>query len=310
MIIVTGGAGFIGSNIIKQLNESGVNDIIVVDNLTNGQKFRNIAALDIYDYIDKEDFIELVRTRNLDLKCDCIFHMGACSTTTEWDGKYMMKNNYEYSKTLYHWANDLKIPFLYASSAAVYGGSSIFKEAPEYEKPLNVYGYSKLLFDNYIRKQSTNTQVVGFRFFNVYGPGESHKGGMASVAFHHHNQLQVGDKVKLFGAFDGYEAGEQKRDFVYVKDVVKAMLWVSQHPEVTGIYNLGTGRAQSFNDVANAVISFHEKGSIEYVDFPEQLKKSYQSFTQADMTQLREAGFTESFMTVKEGVKDYLKQII
>lgn len=309
MYIVTGGAGLIGSNIVAQLNERGINDILVVDNLEDGKKFVNLSKLDIEDYMDKRAFIEKIKADEFDTNIDCIFHMGACSTTTEWDGRYMMENNYEYSKELYFFAQKHSIPYLYASSAATYGQTKVFKESPEYEGPLNVYGYSKLLFDNFIRKQTMKSQVVGFRFFNVYGLGETHKGSMASVAFHHNNQLKNGDTVKLFGEYDGYGPGEQTRDFVYVKDVVKAMLWFADNTDKSGIFNLGTGKPQPFNDIAKAVIKHHGRGRVEYIPFPDHLKNAYQSFTQADLTNLRAAGYQGSFMSVEEGVADYLSII-
>lgn len=309
MYIVTGGAGLIGSNIVSQLNERGISDILVVDNLEDGKKFLNLSKLDIADYIDKRDFIEKIRNEEFGGDIECIFHMGACSATTEWNGRYMMENNYEYSKVLYYFAQKNKIPYLYASSAATYGETKVFRESKEFEGPLNVYGYSKLLFDNFIRKQNLSSQVVGFRFFNVYGPGEEHKGSMASVAFHHNNQLKSGNTVKLFGEYDGYGPGEHTRDFVYVKDVVKAMLWFADNPDKSGVFNLGTGRAQQFNDIAKAVIKHHGRGSVEYVPFPEHLKNAYQSFTQADLTNLRKAGYQGDFMSVEEGVADYLSII-
>ncbi|MGD8925985.1 MAG: ADP-glyceromanno-heptose 6-epimerase, partial [Thioalkalispiraceae bacterium] len=290
MIIVTGGAGFIGSNIVKTLNEQGETDIIVVDNLKNGVKFKNIADCEISDYLDKEDFIERVNNNEtFASKVDAIFHEGACSSTTEWDGKFMMQNNYEYSKSLLHYCLDHKIQYLYASSASVYGSGTVFKESREYEEPLNVYGYSKFLFDQYVRRHAKDakSQVVGFRYFNVYGPREQHKGTMSSVAFHHNNQIRETGRVKLFEGYDGYGNGEQSRDFIYVGDAVAVNLWFMQNPARSGIFNLGTGRSQPFNDIANAVINFHQQGEIEYIPFPDNLKGRYQSFTEADITALR-----------------------
>lgn len=309
MIIVTGGAGFIGSNIVKSINEMGRDDILVVDNLKNGKKFINISDCGIADYIDKHDFIEAVSNGDFDsTPIDVIFHQGACSVTTEWDGQYMMKNNFEYSKKLLAFAVNRGIPFIYASSAATYGNGRIFKEDLQFERPLNVYGYSKLLFDQYVRRilPKTNTQIVGLRYFNVYGPRESHKGSMASVAFHLNNQLAVEGDVRLFKGSHGYEDGEQRRDFVYVGDVAKVNLWFWQESNKSGIFNLGTGRSQTFNDVANAVIKWHGKGAIKYVDFPENLVDSYQSFTQADMNALKSAGYKEEFYDVETGVGLYL----
>jgi len=310
MIIVTGGAGFIGSNIVKTLNEQGETDIIVVDNLKNGVKFKNIADCEISDYLDKDDFIERVNNNeSFASKVKAIFHEGACSSTTEWDGNFMMKNNYEYSKSLLHYCLNNKIQYLYASSASVYGSGTVFSESREYEEPLNVYGYSKFLFDQYVRRHAKDakSQVVGFRYFNVYGPREQHKGTMSSVAFHHSNQIQESGKVKLFEGYDGYGNGEQSRDFVYVGDAVAVNLWFMRNPDKSGIFNLGTGNSQPFNDIAKAVIKFHKKGEIEYIPFPDHLKGVYQSFTEADITALRNAGYDAPFRSVEEGVTEYLQ---
>lgn len=308
MIVVTGGAGFIGSNIVKGLNERGISDIIVVDDLTDGTKFVNLVDCQIADYMDINEFrTKLANDELPPLKA--VFHEGACSSTTEWNGQYMLDNNFTYSKELLHYCQKNGVQFLYASSAATYGGSAEFIEEPQFEKPLNVYGYSKLLFDQYVRARESElkTQVVGFRYFNVYGPREQHKGSMASVAFHHHQQVQVGENPKLFGAYDGYEAGMQSRDFIYVGDVVACNLWFFDHPEVSGVFNLGTGRAEPFKAIADTVIDFYGKGQIDYIDFPDSLKGRYQSFTQADITRLREAGFDHRFHTVAEGVQAYLE---
>ncbi|ORU91873.1 MAG: ADP-L-glycero-D-mannoheptose-6-epimerase [Cycloclasticus sp. symbiont of Poecilosclerida sp. M] len=307
MIIVTGGAGFIGSNLVLALNERGLHDILVVDDLTDGTKFKNLLGAKIADYMDKDVFLEKVQAGHLTgEKIDAIFHQGACSSTTEWDGKFMMQNNYEYSKVLLHFCQDNEIPFIYASSASVYGGGQVFKEDPANEAPLNVYGYSKYLFDQYVRSQTLTSQVVGLRYFNVYGPREQHKDSMASVAFHLNTQLLEAGKIKLFAGCDGYADGEQVRDFIYVGDVVDVNLWCLDNPKVSGIFNCGTGRSQSFNDVANAVIDFHKKGELEYISFPEHLVGHYQSFTEADLSDLRQAGCEHAFKTVAEGVKRYM----
>lgn len=313
MIIVTGGAGFIGSNIVKTLNAQGRKDIIVVDDLTDGKKFYNISDCDIADYLDKDDFLARVKAGDgiLD-NVEVIFHEGACSSTTEWDGKFMMENNYEYSKVLLHACQDNGIAFLYASSASVYGGSDVFREERRHEKPLNVYGYSKWQFDQYVRsiQHTFTSQVVGFRYFNVYGPREQHKGSMSSVAFHFNNQIRDSGVCKLFGGTAGYGDGEQRRDFVFVGDVVKVNLWFWANPGKSGIFNLGTGNCQSFNDVANAVIAWHKQqgtsGHKDYIPFPDHLKGAYQSFTEADISALRNAGYEAAFATVEEGVKEYL----
>ena len=310
MIVVTGGAGFIGSNIVKGLNDHGQNDILVVDDLKDGTKFKNIADCDIADYMDKDDFLAKIESGAAFAEpIEVIFHNGACSATTEWDGRYMMKVNYDYSKTLLHYCLERGIQYLYASSASVYGDGPVFKEAPEYEEPLNVYGYSKFQFDQYVRRllPEAKSQVVGFRYFNVYGPREQHKGGMASVAFHLNNQLHDSGKVRLFEGCDGYGDGEQRRDFIYVGDVVSVNLWFWQNQGKSGVFNLGTGRSQSFNDVANAVLAYHGKGELEYISFPDHLKGRYQSFTEADMSAMRAAGYSTPFKTVEEGVAEYMR---
>lgn len=313
MIAVTGGAGFIGSNLVKALNARGDHDVLVVDDLRDGTKFVNIADCHLGDYLDKDDFrgriAASLRGESSGLPpIEAIFHEGACSDTTEWDGRFMLDNNFEYSKLLLAFCQRQGIPFLYASSAAVYGGSQVFREAPEFETPLNVYGYSKLLFDQYVRSRwgELTSQVVGFRYFNVYGPREQHKGKMASVAYHHHTQVSAGENLRLFGAHDGYQAGMQSRDFVYVGDVVDVNLWFLDHPDRSGIFNLGSGRAEPFKAIGEAVIDFHGKGRIDYIDFPDELKGRYQSYTRADISRLREAGYDGEFRSVAEGVRDYL----
>ncbi|BBN88253.1 ADP-glyceromanno-heptose 6-epimerase [Azospira sp. I09] len=322
--IVTGAAGFVGANLVKALNERGITRIIAVDNLTKADKFKNLVDCEIADYLDKGEFLERLLCGHFDGDVEAIFHEGACSDTMETDGRYMMENNYRYSLALLDWCLEQDVQLLYASSAATYGGSSVFKEERQYEAPLNVYGYSKFLFDQIVRQRlpEVRSQVVGFRYFNVYGPRESHKGRMASVAFHHFNQYRAEGKVKLFEGCDGYANGEQQRDFVYVKDVAKVNLYFLDHPEKSGIFNLGTGRAQSFNDVAVATVNscraaegkpalsleaMVQQGLVEYVAFPEALKGKYQSFTQADLSKLRSAGYGDEFATVAEGVADYVQ---
>ena len=308
MIIVTGGAGMIGSNIVKSLNDNGFNDILVVDNLKDGKKFKNLVDLDITDYMDKEDFITQIMAGDDFGTIDAIFHEGACSATTEWDGKYIMMNNYEYSKEVLHFCIEREIPFLYASSAATYGDTDTFIEEREYEGALNVYGYSKQQFDNYVRRLwadaeahgETVSQITGFRYFNVYGPREQHKGSMASVAFHLNNQMNAGEAPKLFEGSDQF-----KRDFVYVGDVAAVNLWFLENG-VSGIYNCGTGRAEPFRAVADAVIKHHGKGEVQSIPFPEHLKGAYQEFTQADLTKLRAAGCDVEFKSVADGVAEYM----
>ena len=311
MIIVTGGARFIGSNLVRTLVERG-RDVVVVDDLTDGHKFANIADLNIADYFDKDDFVDrLTLDRKFAGGITAILHQGACSETTEWDGRFMMQNNYSYSQKLLHHCLEHKTQFIYASSAAVYGGSKEFVEDPLFENPLNVYGYSKIQFDRYVRRVAANSesQVVGLRYFNVYGPHEQHKGSMASVAFHFNNQIREEGEAKLFSGTGGYGDGEQVRDFVYIDDICDVNLWFLDNPGSSGIFNAGTGRAQSFNDIANAVIKWHGKGKIRYVPFPDHLKGAYQSFTQADLGELRRSGCDVKFRAVEDGVKAYLDQI-
>ena len=322
-VVVTGAAGFIGSNIIQGLNARGVTDIIAVDDLTQGDKFLNLADLHITDYVDAADFYGRF-TQGAYGKVSAVFHEGACSDTMESNGQYMMQNNFGVSCQLFEACQAQGVRLLYASSAAVYGGSDTFIESPEFERPLNVYGYSKLLFDQWVRRQTNRfgqaTQVVGFRYFNVYGPREQHKGRMASVAYHQFNQFKAEGAVKLFGANDGYEAGAQKRDFVYIDDVVAVNLWFYDHPTQSGIFNLGTGKAQPFNDVALSVVqgltghtatleAIVANEVIRYIDFPQALKGKYQSYTQADITALRAAGCQHVFADVQTGVARYLKQL-
>ena len=311
MIIVTGGAGFIGSNLVKALNDKGFTDVLVVDDLTDGIKFRNLVDCQVIDYLDKDDFLQMVKQeRNFTENIEAIFHQGACSATTEWDGRYMMENNYAYSKALLHYCLKLKIPFIYASSAAVYGIGENFKEAKENEAPVNVYGYSKYLFDEYVRRLVTEPEslVVGLRYFNVYGPREQHKGSMASVAWHLNQQIQETGKMKLFEGSGGYADGDQRRDFIHVDDVVKVNLWMLENGTY-GIVNVGTGASRPFNDVAKAIISWHGKGEINYIEFPVHLKGSYQSYTEADIHSLRKMGYEDDFLSVEEGVKQYLDDL-
>jgi len=314
MIIVTGGAGLIGSNIVAALNARGIKDILVVDHLKNGRKMRNLADLDIRDYMDRDDFLQRVQAGYEFGAVRAVFHEGACSATTEWDGQFIMRNNFEYSKLLMHWCQSIGAQFMYASSASVYGlAENGFVENRVCEKPINMYAYSKFQFDQYMRSlQGTlKHQVVGLRYFNVYGPREAHKGAMSSTAFHFNTQMWAAGVAKLFAGTDGHGDGEQQRDFVFVEDCVAVNLWFLDHPEKSGIFNLGTGQAQTFNDVARAVIEWHKAhgkrdGRIEYVPFPDHLKGAYQSYTQADITALREAGYQGRFHTVEEGVRKYM----
>lgn len=325
-VIVTGAAGFIGANLVKALNARGVTDIIAVDNLKRADKFRNLVDCEIADYIDKDAFIETLVAGEFDGAIEAVLHQGACSDTLESDGRYMMENNYRYSVDVLDFCLDQEVPLLYASSAAVYGAGHVFRESREHEAPLNVYGYSKFLFDQTVRRRLAETdfhaQVCGFRYFNVYGPREAHKGRMASVAFHFFNQYRAEGKLRLFEGSDSFADGEQRRDFVFVEDVVKVNLHFLDQGH-SGIYNLGSGRSQSFNDVARATLNacraaagepaltlaqLREAGLIEYIPFPAELRGKYQSYTEADITQLREAGYEAPFATVEEGVARYVQQ--
>lgn len=308
MYIITGGAGFIGSNMVKALNGRGITDILVVDDLKEGKKFLNLADCDIADYMDRLDFLGRLKAGWRPASTiEALIHEGACSATTEWDGEFIMANNYEYSKALLHWCQDHAVPFIYASSASVYGMGPVFREERRYERPLNMYAFSKFQFDQYVRRcRSLASQVVGLRYFNVYGPREQHKGAMASVAYHLHNQLLADGRLRLFTGTDGYGDGEQQRDFIHVDDTVAVKLWLLDQPSVSGIFNVGTGRAQSFNEVARAVIAHHGKGEIEYIPFPEHHKGCYQNYTQADISALRRAGYDADFLPVEAGVSRYL----
>lgn len=321
--IVTGAAGFIGSNIVKALNARGEDRIIAVDNLSRADKFRNLVDLQIVDYLDKEEFLQLIEDDAFGGEILHINHQGACSDTMEHDGRYMMKNNYRYSVALLRYCQAHDISLIYASSAAVYGGGQVFRESSDCEGPLNVYGYSKLQFDNHVRAHwdALESQVVGLRYFNVYGPREAHKARMASVAFHFANQYREQGKVRLFAGEGGYANGEQRRDFVSVEDVVKVNLWFMENPSCAGIFNCGSGRSQSFNDMAVATLNAVRAGAghapetlaahvaagrIEYIPFPDSLRGKYQSFTQADISQLRQVGYRDEFLSVDEGVARYM----
>lgn len=308
MIVVTGAAGFIGSNLILGLNKMGITNILAVGDLSDGHKFVNLAAGEYRDYMDYEDFLaQIEANKPFAEPIEAIFHQGACSATTEWNGRYMMKVNYEYSKKLLHYCLDHKVQFIYASSAAVYGANQKFNEADKKQQPLNVYGYSKWQFDQYVLRylSATESQIVGLRYFNVYGPREQHKGGMASVAFHLMNQLHDHDEVKLFEGSHGYADGEQRRDFIYVGDVVDVNLWFYQHANKSGIFNLGTGQAKPFNDIAKYLLKHHGSGHLTYIPFPDKLKNAYQAYTQANISQLREVGYAAEFTSLKDGLCQY-----
>ena len=326
-VILTGGAGFIGSNLLRGLNERGESNIIVVDNLERADKFRNLVGCEFVDYLDKRDFLARLQAGEFNGVIDTVIHEGACSDTMATDGRYVMENNYRYSMAILEFCLDEEVQLLYASSAAVYGGSTVFREGFEHERPLNVYGYSKYLFDQAVRRRlpDATSQIAGFRYFNVYGPNEDHKDRMASVAWHFFNQYRAGGRVRLFQGSGGYGDGEQRRDFVSVEDVVSVTVDFLEHPERSGIFNLGTGRAQTFNEVAVATVNTLRRaageaalgieemkaaGVIEYVPFPDALKGKYQHFTQADISSLRGVGYGTPFLSVGEGVARYVGALL
>lgn len=326
-IVVTGAAGFIGSNIVKSLNERGESNILAVDNLSRADKFHNLADCEIADYLDKDHFRAALDAGSFDGDLAAILHQGACSDTMHTDGRYMMENNYRYSVDLLAYAQSESVPLIYASSAAVYGAGPVFKEDRENEHPLNVYGYSKFLFDQVVRRRwdENTAQVVGLRYFNVYGPREAHKERMASVAFHCYNQYRETGKVKLFEGSGNYAAGEQRRDFISVEDAVKVNLYFLDNPKKAGIFNCGTGASQTFNDVAVATVNalraeagenplsladLTRQGVIEYVPFHAGLKSKYQSFTEADLAELRSVGYDAPFFNVQTGVSRYVEWLI
>jgi len=327
LYIVTGAAGFIGSKLIAALNRTGITEIIAVDNLENAAKVPNLAGCEIEDYLDKRDFLQRLIANQFDDVIEAVLHQGACSDTMQSDGRYVMDNNYRYSRELLDWCQDEEVPLLYASSASVYGAGREFREERACEAPLNAYAYSKFLFDQHVRRRfgGRTAQIAGLRYFNVYGPNEAHKGRMASVAYHAFNQFMDQGSVKLFVGSDGYANGEQRRDFIHVDDVVNVNLHFLGHPEVSGVFNCGTGRAQSFNDVARAVVNgvraargepalelreMVSLGLIEYIAFPAQLVGKYQSFTEADVSLLRDAGCAQEFMTVEQGVGAYVQDLL
>ena len=307
MIVVTGGSGFIGTNLVRSLLKLNHKVLIVEELDRNSNKFKNIDTLDIVDCIGHKVFIGDLLNDKYKNKIDYIFHLGACSKTTEPDREYIMGVNLNYSKTLFEYAVNNNIKMVYASSASVYGSGNIFKEDQANESSLNHYSESKLLFDNYVRENlnKVNSQIVGIRYFNVYGPYEQHKGVMSSVIFHFYNQIKNTGKLKLFRGSHGYSDGEQRRDFVYVKDTIDIKIWFMQN-NISGIFNVATGKSRSFNDVAKSVLDFFDSGHIEYIDFPDGLEEQYQAFTEADLTNLRNVGYKGLSTELEDGVKSYL----
>ncbi|MBD3427170.1 MAG: ADP-glyceromanno-heptose 6-epimerase [Candidatus Omnitrophica bacterium] len=318
MIVLTGGAGFIGSCFLRKLNDEGITDILVVDQLDRSEKWRNLLGKKYRDYRQKDEFLSLVEENSIPSP-KAVVHMGACSSTTETDSDIFIKDNYEYSKKLARWALSRKAPFLYASSAATYGnGSSGYKDDEgglDSLRPLNMYGYSKHMFDLWAREESLLGKMTGIKFFNVFGPNEYHKGEMMSVICKKYPELVKDDRITLFKSYrEEYPDGGQKRDFVYIKDTIEVMWFLFTNPNITGIYNLGSGRARSWNDLARAMFTAHygtaeNEGKIEYVDMPGELRPKYQYYTEADLTKLREAGCDHQFMSLEEAVRDYVRYL-
>jgi ADP-L-glycero-D-manno-heptose 6-epimerase len=326
-LVVTGAAGFIGANLVEALNRRGETRILAVDNLARADKFANLVDCEIADYLDKDEFLARLADGDFDDDVRAVLHQGACSDTMETDGRYMMRNNYRYSVSLLDWCQDNDVPLLYASSASVYGGGAAFREERTCEAPLNIYGYSKFLFDQYVRNRlaERTAQIAGFRYFNVYGPREQHKERMASVAWHFQRQYRAEGRVRLFEGSGGYANGEQRRDFVSVEDVVKVNLDFLDHPGRSGIFNLGSGKAATFNAVAVATINacraaagelprtledLVSAGAITYIPFPPALVGKYQNYTEADLSRLRNAGYRAPTLTVEEGIPRYVERLI
>ncbi len=306
MLIVTGAAGFVGSNIVHSLNAKGRSDIVAVDEMTDGTRFSNLRDATLADYLDWREMLDQLRTGRLDIAADAVIHQGACTDTMEWDGRRMLEQNFSFSKALLHWALAREIPFVYASSGATYGTRADGPELPENERPINVYGWSKLLFDQHVRHllPRVGSTVVGLRYFNVYGPRERHKGRMASMVYQLYRQLRETETARLFGPSGEYAAGEQARDFVHVEDVASVNLFFAEQPAAQGIFNVGTGTARTFNEVARILIERLGSGRVEYIPFPESLTGRYQDFTRADLTALRAAGCDLAFRTLEEGIAD------
>ena len=312
MIVVTGGAGFIGSSFVWKLNAEGVEDIVIVDRLGTSDKWKNLVNLRYEDYIYKDDFFQMIFDDALPFDVSAIVHMGACSSTTERDADYLWENNFLYTRTLAEWACQRGIRFIYASSAATYGdGRQGFSDDPvkiKTLKPINMYGYSKQVFDLWVLRQKMENQVAGIKFFNVFGPNEYHKADMTSVIYKAFHQIRETGKVKLFKSYvPQYPDGGQMRDFIYVKDCVNALWWLLQNPAMNGIFNLGTGRARTWNDLITAVFSaMGIKPNIEYIEMPESLRNQYQYFTEAEMEKLRSTGCPANFASLEDSVRDYV----
>ena len=316
MIVVTGGAGFIGSAIIASLNSRKITDILVVDQLGTDEKWKNLRNLVYTDYMEKTDLLETIIEDKLDRPVEAVFHLGACSDTTETDASYLLKNNYEYTKLLAQWATSNEIRFIYASSAATYGdGEAGFKDdegSLEILRPLNMYGYSKHMFDLWAQRTGLLNRIVGLKYFNVFGPNEYHKGHMSSFIIKAFEQINAGGTVRLFKSYENdYADGEQVRDFVYVKDAVEMTLFFLDNPNLGGLYNIGTGRARTWNDLVTAVFAaMGKEPKIEYIDMPDSIRNQYQYFTRAEISKLREAGYEKEITSLEDAIKDYVQNYL
>ncbi len=312
-IIITGGAGFIGSNLVKSLNDKGIFDIYIVDDLNSHFKKSYLEKLIYIKYFDKKDFRKLLQNKQLP-KAESIIHLGACSDTTEYNMQYLLDNNVAYSKDIFKYCLDSGIKFIYASSAAVYGdGVNGYNENVTKLWPLNPYAKSKYLFDEWVIKKSHKPSTcVGLRFFNVYGPNEFHKGKMASMVFQAFNQVNDNGAIRLFKSYNKkYADGAQQRDFIYVCDVVDVIEFFLKQKNSTGIFNVGSGKARSFNDLAKALFKSMQKDeNIQYIAMPKSLIAKYQYFTQADLDHLRSAGYKGSFTTIEEGIRKYVQEYL
>jgi len=316
MIIVTGAAGFIGSALVAGLNRKGLSDIIIVDRLGTDERWKNLVGLDFADYIDADDFLEMVETDSIDFPIEAIIHMGACSATTETDAAYLAKNNYEYTKVMAGLALETKARFIYASSAATYGdGENGFEdnhEKLETLKPLNMYGYSKHMFDLWAKRNDLLGEIVGLKYFNVFGPNEYHKAEMRSFAMRSFEQISDTEKVKLFKSYHpDYPDGKQVRDFLYVKDAVDMTLFFLDNPKANGIFNIGSGSTNSWIDLAEAAFAaMNKKSNIEFIEMPESLRDKYQYFTQANISKIRAASYKQKITSLEDSVKDYIQNYL
>ncbi len=316
MIVVTGAAGFIGSAIVWRLNTHGKEDIVIVDELGMEEKWKNLVALKYSDFIHKDDFIAMILDDEVPFSIDSLIHMGANSSTTEMNADHLLFNNYEYTKELAKYSIKNDIRFIYASSAATYGDGSLGFDDDENRletlRPLNMYGYSKQMFDLWAKRQKILNKIVGLKYFNVFGPNEYHKGDMRSVAHKAFGQINDTSKLRLFKSHNPkYKDGEQLRDFVYIKDAVDMTLFFLEHKDKNGIYNIGAGKARTWNDLAKAIFNALNKPlNIEYFDPPKQLEEKYQYFTEANLDKLKKAGYNKPLASLEEGVSDYIKNYL